>query len=427
MANSNGAYCETEAVVSASTVSVLPETIGADPVVEFYTDHPYPPPVENLDRARDEWRDENRLRAEYHLVLPNKPYRDDLNILVAGCGTWQAARHALCRPAARVTGIDVSTTSLEHTERLKKKYNLTNLETERLPIENAGELGQQFDLIICTGVLHHLADPDEGLAALRSVLAPEGAIYLMVYAPYGRAGIYLLQEYCRRLGIGTSAKEIDDLAAVVEALPPHHPLATALRGSRDALDADALADALLNPRDRAYSVPQLFNFLDRNGLEFGRWYWQSAYLPQCGSIAITPHAKRLLQLPDRERYAAMELWRGAMTAHSVIAYRSDHRQQEFSFDDDRWPNYVPLRLPHTLCVTERLPRGAAGVLLNRSHQFHDLIVVIDPQEKRVFDAIDGRRSIAEVLGHAGADGHNARAVFETLWHYDQVVFDTSKA
>jgi len=121
------------------------------------------------------------------------------------------------------------------------------------------------------------------------------------------------------------------------------------------------------------------------------------------------------------------LWRGAMTAHSVIAYRSDHRQQEFSFDDDRWPNYVPLRLPHTLCVTERLPRGAAGVLLNRSHQFHDLIVVIDPQEKRVFDAIDGRRSIAEVLGHAGADGHNARAVFETLWHYDQVVFDTSKA
>jgi len=156
VANSNGAYCETEAVESASTVSVLPETIGVDPVVEFYTDHPYPPPVENLDRARDEWRDENRLRAEYHLVLPNKPYRDDLNILVAGCGTWQAARHALCRPAARVTGIDVSTTSLERTERLKKKYNLTNLETERLPIENAGELGQQFDLIITDQVMPHM-------------------------------------------------------------------------------------------------------------------------------------------------------------------------------------------------------------------------------------------------------------------------------
>ncbi|HET8782910.1 MAG TPA: class I SAM-dependent methyltransferase, partial [Pyrinomonadaceae bacterium] len=196
MVNSNTLYRE------------FAETIAADPVAEFYTDHPYPPPVENLDRARDEWRDENRLRAEYHLVWPNRAYRDDLNILVAGCGTWQAAKYALCRPGARVTGIDVSTTTVEHTERLKRKYRLTNLETERLPIERAAELGQRFDLVICTGVLHHLADPNEGLAALRSVLAPDGAIYLMVYAPYGRAGVYLLQEYCRRLGIGTSSQEI---------------------------------------------------------------------------------------------------------------------------------------------------------------------------------------------------------------------------
>ena len=40
------------------------------------------------------------------------------------------------------------------------------------------------------------------------MLAPEGAMHLMVYAPYGRAGVYLLQDYCRRLGIGTTASEI---------------------------------------------------------------------------------------------------------------------------------------------------------------------------------------------------------------------------
>ena len=79
---------------------------AADPVRDFYTHHPYPPPVDNLDRARDEWRDENRHRAEFHLVWPERPYRTDLDILVAGCGTWQAAKHALCRPHARVVGID---------------------------------------------------------------------------------------------------------------------------------------------------------------------------------------------------------------------------------------------------------------------------------------------------------------------------------
>ncbi len=42
--------------------------LSADPVCEFYTSHPYPPPVENLDRARDVWQDENVHRAEYHLL-----------------------------------------------------------------------------------------------------------------------------------------------------------------------------------------------------------------------------------------------------------------------------------------------------------------------------------------------------------------------
>src|SRR5262249_60737003 len=83
---------------------------------------------------------------------------------------------------------------------------------------------------------------------------------------------------------------------------------------------------------------------------------------QCGAIAATPHAKRLAELPERERYAAMELWRGTMTCHSIVAYRSDvsGSDMKFPFDDDRWPSYVPLRLPTTICVRERLPSGAAG-------------------------------------------------------------------
>ena len=396
---------------------------SADPVCEFYTSHPYPPPVENLDRARDEWRDENRLRAEYHLLWPHKPYRADLDVLVAGCGTWQAAKYALCHPAARVTGIDVSTTSLEHTERLKRKYNLTNLETRQLAIEHVSDLDRNFDLIVCTGVLHHLVDPDAGMRALRSMLKPDGAIYLMVYAPYGRAGVYMLQEYCSRLGIGTSQKEIDDLVTAVQALSPQHPLATLLRGARDSLNADALADALLNPRDRSYSVPQLIDFIERNGLKFDRWYWQAPYLPQCGAISVTSHARRLVALRECEQYAAMELWRGTMTCHSVVINRSEPRggDARVRFDDDGWQGYVPIRLPWTICVQERLPKGAAGVLLNQSHPFHDLLLVIDAQEKRMFDAIDGRRTIAEIVKER--DSH-ARVFFEKLWRYDQVVFHT---
>jgi SAM-dependent methyltransferase len=418
-------------VLDVVDVGVSPSfDASSDSVSEFYTLHPYPPPVANLDRARDEWREEARHRAEYHLMWPGKPYRAELDILVAGCGTWQAAKYAVCRPAARVMGIDVSATSIEHTEQLKQQYDLTNLELRQLPVERVGEMERQFDLIVCTGVLHHLTDPDAGLRALRSVLKPDGAIYLMVYAPYGRAGVYMLQDYCRRLGIGTSEREINDLVATVSALPQTHPLAMLLRGSRDAQNGDALADALLNPRDRSYSVPQLLDFIARGGLTLGRWHWQAPYLPQCGSVATTPHATRLSELPSREQYAAMELWRGTMAAHSAVVHRSDVRTSavNVSFDDERCLSYVPIRLPWTQLVLERLPAGAAAVLLNRSHQHRDLVLILDEEDKRLFERVDGHRTIAEIAhGSKGTVGERARTFFETLWRYDQVVFDASRA
>jgi SAM-dependent methyltransferase len=407
-----------------------PAETPADPVRDFYTEHPYPPPVGNLDRARDEWRDPKRHRADFHLLWPETPYRADLEILVAGCGTWQSAKYAVCRPASRVVAIDVSTTSLDHTVQLQRQCGLTNLETRLLPIERVAELDRRFDLIVCTGVLHHLADPDAGLCALRAVLKPEGVMYLMVYAPYGRAGVYMLQDYCRRLQIGTSREEIADLARTLERLPKDHPLAAILRGSRDGRDPDALADALLNPRDRSYSVPEFLAFVDRNGLSLKRWYWPAPYLPHCGAIAATPHATLLAALPAREQYAALELWRGLMTSHSaVVCSAGAHAANAIGFTDDRWTRYVPHRFPSTVCVGERLPAGAAGVLLNRSHPFHDLILPINADEKRMLDRIDGDRRVAEVVDRPVGDDawRRARVLFERLWWYDQVVFDASVA
>ena len=121
-------------------------------------------------------------------------------------------------------------------------------------------------------------------------------------------------------------------------------------------------------------MPQLFDFIERNDLRLGRWYWQAAYLPQCGSIATTPHANRLAALPEREQYMAMELWRGLMTNHDFVVHRSDVNNDglKVRFDDEQYLRYVPIRRPWTICVQERLPPGAAGVLLNQTHLFQDL-------------------------------------------------------
>ena len=416
-------------------LSRIIRNVNTDPVSEFYTRHPFPPPVENLDRAKVLYEDDNVRRAELHLLWPNEKYRPDLDVLVAGCGTFQAAKYAIGHPVARVVGIDVSSTSLEHTERLKQKHGLTNLKTHLLPIEKALELEQRFDHIICTGVLHHLVDPETGLRALKSVLKPNGARYLMVYAPYGRTGIYMLQEYCRRLDIRTSEEEIRNLISTLMVLPQHHPLLATQGGSRE-FNENALADALLNPRDKAYSVPQLFNFIEASGLELTRWYWQAPYLPHCGAIASTPHAQKLIALPEREQYAAMELWRGLMSNHSLVVQSNDSKRPDTNvrFDDERHLTYVPIRLPWTMCIREGIPAGTAGVLINQTHLFQDLFLMIDEHERRMFEAIDGHRSISEIVNdlkkgsalQAAEASRIARSFFEKLWWYDQVVFDASR-
>lgn len=406
-------------------------TDGAwDTVRAFYDLHPYPPPVDDLEDYRRRWQDESKRRADFYLHWPHKAYRADLKVLVAGCGTSQAAKHALRQPLSRVVGIDVSSTSIRHTETLKRKYDLSNLEVYQLPLERVGELGRRFDQIVCTGVLHHLADPDRGLRALWEVLEPEGAMHLMVYAAYGRAGVYMLQEYCRRLGIGHSAEEIRDLANTLTALPPQHPLAHLLGESPDFQRQDALADALLNPRDRAYTVPQLLDLIERCGLTFGRWVRQAPYLPQCGAPAGTPHAARLAALPPREQYAAVELFRGTMLRHSLIAYRDDRPGdgRPIRFNDNRWPGYVPIRLPETISVQKRLPPGAAAVLINQAHTYPDLFLPVTAGEKRWYEAIDGKRTIDDIAGGTttGDGRQRTRAFFERLWWYDQVVFDMSE-
>jgi SAM-dependent methyltransferase len=403
----------------------------ADEVRAFYESHPYPAPIDNLDRHRALYRNPDRRRALSLLLWPTEKPQRNREILVAGCGTSQAATYALREPDARVTAIDISQTSLGHTRDLLQKYRLRNLDLHRLAIEQVGELGRIFDQIVCTGVLHHLPDPDIGLRSLRDVLAPHGAMHLMVYAPYGRAGIYMMQEYCRLLGIGATEAELLELGTTIGALSADHPIAGVSRRAKDFRNPDALADALLHPQDRAYTVPQLYAWLERGGLSFGRWFEQAPYLPQCGAVASLPHVARLASLAPPLQHAAVELLRGTMAKHNFIAYRDDRLDdsQPIAFDSEAWREYVPLRLPWTLCIRDRVPPGYEAVLINRAHTYPDLALPIDAAQERVFAAIDGNRSVDEVLRRVAGEvsDEEARRFIEQLWEYDQILFDATSS
>lgn len=104
-------------------------------------------------------------------------------VLVAGCGTgYEAAYYAKRFPDARVTAIDVSASSLAFAA---QRCSGVEIDFQLLDLHQAASLGREFDLIVCSGVLHHLPDPEAAWAKLTEVLKPGGAMKVMLYSRVG--------------------------------------------------------------------------------------------------------------------------------------------------------------------------------------------------------------------------------------------------
>ena len=95
----------------------------------------------------------------------------------------------------------------------------------------------------------------------------------------------------------------------------------------------------------------------------------------------------------------MELLRGTMDRHAFIAYRDDCPREP-------QPIVIRRRLLAGLCsgriamVSVRPGSGAAGVsaaLINPAHTYPDLALFIDAAQERLSKAIDGERSVGEIL------------------------------
>src|SRR4051794_3987443 len=221
------------------------------------------------------------------------------------------------RPGS-VTWLDRASSSLKVARERAAVRGLSNIIWEQrslLDLPGSG-LGP-FDYIDCCGVLHHLPDPAAGVRALLSVLAPGGGLGLMVYAPHGRTGVYMLQDALRLL-----APEHDPPPArldVARRVMKHLPDTAWPRANRyfgDHVDGgDAgLYDLLLNPRDRAFTVPEFARLLEGERLRITCWvepmrYDAAVFLPDPRLRA------RVAQLPPLERAALAEALCGNISTH----------------------------------------------------------------------------------------------------------------
>ncbi len=196
----------------------------------------------------------------------SQPFR----ALVAGGGTGDALIQMaqVLTSAGRpyeLTYLDLSSTSRQIAEARAEMRGLTGITFHTGSLLDAADLGS-FDYIDCCGVLHHLPNPAEGFAALRSALAPGGGMGFMVYAPYGRSGVYPLQEAFGALLDGLPPKaRLERGREIVRKLPPGHPF-RCNPNLRDHRASEAgFYDLLLHSQDQAFDVASLLQVLDDTG------------------------------------------------------------------------------------------------------------------------------------------------------------------
>ena len=361
----------------------------------------YPEPILDLPAwLEDNWQWFDPSHSS-RLLWPDRDYREGLDILVAGCGTNQAAVLAFTNPSAHVVAIDVSAASLSHHRYLADKYALHNLELKRLPIEEVATLGRDFDLIVSTGVLHHLADPLEGMRALGGRLRDDAVLAVMLYARYGRAGVDMLQGVFRDLGLRQDEPSLAIVREALGDLDDSHPIHRYMSMAPDLQFDGGLVDTFLHGRERHYTIGECVDLVTDAGLVFQDVFLKTPYHPFRPEESAFRAA--IAALPREAQWSVMERINARNACHFFTASRPERPVSSYEIDiaGTALLDLVPsLRFRVELVGhTIRRPGWSLG---------------LSPAEAAAVALIDGRRTIGEITIAAGADG----ALFRRLWHGD---------
>jgi SAM-dependent methyltransferase len=325
-------------------------------VQRLYDTYPFPPePLLDEPPPGYNWR--WNWIAAYNFCTGQKPPRQDIRILDAGCGTGVGTEYLVhLNPEASVVGIDLSAGALDVARERCRRSGADRVEFHHLSLYDVGQLDREFEMINCVGVLHHLPDPIRGIQALAPKLAPGGLMHIFVYAELGRWEIQLMQKAIALLQGNQRGDYRDGVKLgrqLFDSLPEDNRLVKrekerwALENQRDA----NFADMYVHPQEIDYNIETLFELIDASGLEFigfsNPGYWDMERL-----IGENPELmERAKQLSNRERYRLIELLDPEVSHYEFFLGRPPLVKADWSSDEalltaipernpcmDGWPN-----------------------------------------------------------------------------------------
>lgn len=375
----------------------------SDKVRQQYELLPYPArdPREEAQRLI-EGSPSHLLELNHYLYGGARNFSRPFRALVAGGGTGDGlimlAQHlAGAGCPAEIVYLDLSNASRAVAEQRAKVRGLGAISFMTGSLLDLPALGlDPFDYIDCCGVLHHLADPPAGLAALTAALAPDGGMGIMVYGALGRTGVYPMQAMLKTLASYAPAPALTatNRLATARDLLKQLPATNWLRrnpavGDHLAGGDAGLADLLLHPQDRAYTVSELAELVRGAGLEITAFiepwrYDPASYLTDPGLL------HRLERLDPIGRAAFAEQLAGNLKRHIVYLVRKERASSAVARPGD---DMVPVLRAGGDALAESL-QGRSS--LKVSIDGLEVRLKVPQHSAEILAAIDGTRSIAEI-------------------------------
>ncbi|MCB9976215.1 MAG: methyltransferase domain-containing protein [Rhodospirillales bacterium] len=252
-------------------------------VREQYEENPYP-----------RWRYANAQEDEAKSFYFKRPYE----ILTAGCGTGkQVIQDRYMYPRAHITAVDLSLSSICYAKRKIQELGVDRVEFMHADILELGQLNKKFDFIMCSGVLHHMQDPEAGLKVLLSLLKPKGIMNIGLYSEYARQTVVKLRDLVAEKGWKPDREGIRTFRAYINALPADDHLRYVTRW-RDYYSMSMVRDLIFHVQEHRYTFLQLDDMLKRHGLAFIDF---SFIFPDILSEFIRKY-------PGQENYRNFKLW-----------------------------------------------------------------------------------------------------------------------
>jgi 2-polyprenyl-3-methyl-5-hydroxy-6-metoxy-1,4-benzoquinol methylase len=266
---------EAEKSIKASLSLSLSEEVTDDvsiAVQQMYEENPYPR-YKYADHTHPHFAKPTAEFISLETTIANLSFTNELSlnsspkILIAGCGTGNQVINASRYKNAQITAIDISKNSLAYAARKSQEYKMNNVRLQQLDILDANQLKDVYDVIECSGVLHHLQNPAKGLATLNSKLKPGGYFKIGLYSKLARQKVSAARELIQNLSIQSTPEGIRDFRKQIFD-DKHHELKAISVLVNDFYSLSECRDLCFHVQEHQFTTESLRKLLEDENLVF---------------------------------------------------------------------------------------------------------------------------------------------------------------